>query len=84
MTPLVCRKNAISPRLLCCATVILAFHHCTGSQQSASRGCVLAFYRITLCLKCSYKISLVFKRNQLGIQKTQMPPLGADASVAHS
>ena len=35
---------------LCCAAVILAFHHCTGSQQSASRGRVLAFYRIAPCL----------------------------------
>ena len=26
------------------------FHHCTGSQQSASRGRVLAFYRIAPCL----------------------------------
>ena len=43
-------KNAISPRLLCYATVILAFHHCTGSQQSASRGRALAFYRIAPCL----------------------------------
>ena len=42
---------AISPRLLCYATVILAFHHCTGSQQSASRGRVLAFYRIAPCLR---------------------------------
>ena len=39
-------KHVISPRLLYYATVILAFHHCTGSQQSASRGRVLAFYRI--------------------------------------
>ena len=50
MTPLVWRKNAISPRLLCYATVILAFHHCTGSQPSVSRGRVLAFYRIAPCL----------------------------------
>ena len=28
-----------------------AFHHCTGSQQSASRGRVLAFYRIAPCLR---------------------------------
>ena len=56
MTPLVWRKNPISPRLLCYATVILAFHHCTGSQQSASRGRVLAFYRIAPCLNsCSLK-----------------------------
>ena len=50
MTPLVWRRNAFSPRLLCYATDILAFHHCTGSQQSASRGRVLAFYRIAPCL----------------------------------
>ena len=43
------KKNAISLRL-CHATVILAFHHCTGSQQSASRGHVGAFYRIAPCL----------------------------------
>ena len=34
----------------CYATVILTFHHSTGSQQSASRGRVLAFYRIAPCL----------------------------------
>ena len=52
MTPLVWRKKnpAISPRLLSYSTVILAFHHCTGSQQGASRGRVLAFYRIAPCL----------------------------------
>ena len=31
-------------------TVILTFHHSTGSQQNASRGRVLAFYRIAPCL----------------------------------
>ena len=45
------KKNAISPRLLCYVTVILAFHHCTGSQQSASRGRVHAFYKIAPCLR---------------------------------
>ena len=52
MTPLVWRKkkNTISPQLLCYVTVILTFHHCTGSQQSASRGHVLAFYGIAPCL----------------------------------
>ena len=50
MTLLVWQENAISPWLLCYATVILAFHHCTGSKLSASRGRVLAFYRIAPCL----------------------------------
>ena len=59
MTPLVWPKNAISPRLLCYATVILAFHHCTGSQQSASRGRVLAFYRISPCLYAFYPSPII-------------------------
>ena len=50
MTPWFDEKNAISLRLLCYKTVILSFHHCTESQQSASRGRVLAFYRIAPCL----------------------------------
>ena len=41
------KKSAISPRLLCYTTVILAFHHCTRT----SRGRVLAFYRIAPCLR---------------------------------
>ena len=48
------KQNAISPRLLCYTTVILTFHHCTGSQQSASRGRVLAFYRIAPCLSMTF------------------------------
>ena len=53
MTRLVWRKQryfSTTCATTTCATVILAFHHCTGSQQSASRGRVLAFYRIAPCL----------------------------------
>ena len=74
------KKNAISPRLLCYATVILAFHHCTGSQQSASRGRVLAFYRIAPCLKVERGFILftgpVLFSGSLGIKWTSFKSVG--------
>ena len=50
------KKNAICPaRLQCHATVILALSTIAQeSQQSASRGCVLTFYRIAPCLRIEY------------------------------
>ena len=44
-------KKRYFSRSLCYATIILALHHCTGSQRSASRGHGLAFYRIAPCLR---------------------------------
>ena len=37
---------------------VMAFYHCTGSQQSASRGRVLAFYGIARCLSCCSSLGL--------------------------
>ena len=62
-----------SPRLLCHATVILTFHHCTGSQQSASRGCVLAFYRIAPCLTTEKTVRNVTLKKMYFFASRQFP-----------
>ena len=53
MTPLVGRKKHYFSTTSMLCDLILAFHHCTGSQQSASRGRVLAFYRIAPSLNAT-------------------------------
>ena len=50
MTRLVWRKKRYFSTTSTLCDRYSGFHHCTGSQQSASRGLVLAFYRIAPCL----------------------------------